>query len=197
MVFNRQEELLEDGLLLDHLLVLRDINEKKNSENKRIIGFINVLKTKEYLEGFEITDKGKEILDKYSMVEIEKSKDSLHQRCVNKLIELTGKKQVTTVIKGARYSFMCNERDLNNRIRKVITSYNLNSTQRDNIPSALIKFIEKCHKTKTWSPLLQYYILKDNSSRLVTDLDNLDEEEEEIKVPKKEENIIKNKDLFG
>lgn len=101
----------------------------------------------------------------------------LHKKLQDKLIELTGKKQ--KVISG-KYSFLPNSTDLRIRLEKVIKKYHLED-ELNKIEKVLLKHIEQSHKAG-WQMvvLLDYYISKDNTSRMVTALEGKEEEEEEI-----------------
>lgn len=101
----------------------------------------------------------------------------LHKKLQDKLIELTGKKQ--KVISG-KYSFLPNSTDLKIRLEKVIKKYHLED-ELNKIEKVLLKHIEQSHKAG-WQMvvLLDYYISKDNTSRMVTALEGKEEEEEEI-----------------
>jgi hypothetical protein len=99
----------------------------------------------------------------------------LHKKLQDKLIELTGKKQ--KVISG-KYSFLPNATDLRIRLEKVIKKYHLEN-ELEKIEKVLLKHIEQSHKAG-WQMvvLLDYYISKDNTSRMVTALEGNEEKEE-------------------
>lgn len=127
----------------------------------------------------EITEKGRKLLE-----EIEGNASnkvdiyvSLHIKLQNKLVELTGKKQ--KVIQN-KYSFLPNLRDFTQKLSKVIKKYKLSDWNKLEI--LLLQHIEKCYKANfEYAILLEYYIEKNNSSRLVTDYDNFSVETVEIK----------------
>lgn len=183
------KKILDQGLLLDHYVVLCNIRDKSVPDWKRISGFINLLHKKGYLEEGELTPLAVALLEGrpeplVQPVE-EKKIDSdfdyadwiigLHKRLETKISELTGKKQVRDSVRGGKpYSFLPNSTDLGKVLLKVIRSYGLRDL--DKIERCLMKHIEECSRKGSWFPLMQYYILKDKMSTLVTDIDTVDEE---------------------
>lgn len=98
----------------------------------------------------------------------------LHEKLQNKLVELVGKKQYRIEIKGTKYSFLPNATDLSTKLVKVCKKYNLTDINK----------VEKClmaHLSKLKAPLLDYYIMKDNISRLAADYETWDDENAEVK----------------
>lgn len=86
----------------------------------------------------------------------------LHEILQNKLVELTGKKQIRIEIKGTKYSFLPNAKDLTKRLISVCKSHKLTD----------IKKVEQCliaHVTKLKPPMVEYYIVRDGISRLASD----------------------------
>ncbi len=124
------ERILESGLLLDHWLVLLMIkNKEEMPKNKRIQGFINLLNKKGYIQDGVLTDEGI-LLTEYEVKTVSINTASpdkeekvvetdftkwvigLHKRCQNKLMELTGGKQVRDKIDKKPYPFLPNSTDL-------------------------------------------------------------------------------------
>ena len=152
--------------------------------------------TPEKLEGYltfdlQLTKKGEDLLNKINGVSTKIDTNfykELHKKLQNELFTLTGKKQKVI---GGKYSFLCNSFDLENRLSKVVKKYNLEDLNK--IEKLLIKYIYNCYKADfKMTPLIEYYIIKDNSSKLVTDYFNF-EEKKEIQ---KEKKLIDTKDLF-
>lgn len=194
----KYNEVLISGLLMDHYFVLYNIkNKKEQIKNKRIQGFINLLEKKGYLEEGSLTDKGFELLGDFEVELSLTSADGtttlqddfgswiqgLHQRCQQKIVELTGSKQVRDKIDKKSYPFLPNSIDLGKVLYKVITYYKIKDYNR--IESCIMSYIEKCAAAKNWFPILQYYIMKNNKSSLVTDCEGSDEETSQIKSTQK------------
>ena len=136
---------------------------------------VNSLKEKDYISNNnKLTIKSKELLDQLQKEEINANfYSNLHRNLQEKMISLTGKKQ--KMLQG-KYAFLPNEKDLKLRLQKVIKEYKLNDLQK--IEKVLILYIEKCNKARfEYTSTVEYYILKDKSSRLATDYDNYNEEE--------------------
>lgn len=189
----KYNEVLENGLILDHFHVLCSIRDGTTlPDNRRIKGFINLLNKKGYLDDMKITEKaitflenaGKEPIENEPPLKVELIKNpntplkitdwvaKLHIKCQDKLFELTGKKQqvgkVDKLDKG--YPFLPNVIDLGKVLSSCISSYKL--TDNDKIEKTIISYIERCAKTNKWLPILRYYILKNGMSSLVTDMEN-------------------------
>ena len=170
----KYNEVLENGLILDHFHVLCSIRDGTTlPDNRRIKGFINLLNKKGYLDDMKITEKaitflenaGKEPIENEPPLKVELIKNpntplkitdwvaKLHIKCQDKLFELTG-----------------NVIDLGKVLSSCISSYKL--TDNDKIEKTIISYIERCAKTNKWLPILRYYILKNGMSSLVTDMEN-------------------------
>lgn len=193
MIDNVQyEKVLDSGLILDHyhlLCTIRDGGEVP--KNKRIRGFLNLLVKKGYIEGGVLSDSALLLIDCYNTTtttltttvapvatgkfDYEAWAKGLHGRCQDKLKELTGKIQVTDRVggKGKSWSFLPNSFDLAKVLYKTIVTYKLKDL--DKIEKCVFHHINKCHRERSWFPLLKYYISKDGNSQLVTDLDNVED----------------------
>lgn len=180
----KYNEVLDSGLILDHYILLCNIKNGTNIlKNKRIQGFINLLEKKEYLEEGALTEKAISLLDdvkaEVGITDVN-SEDfgtwiqNLHKKCQDKLVELTGSKQVRDKIDKKAYPFLPNAIDLGKVLYKVITTYKIKDYSR--IEKCIMNYIEKCNEAKNWFPILQYYIMKNNKSSLVTDCEGADEE---------------------
>ena len=97
----------------------------------------------------------------------------LYAKCKTKLIELTGKRQVRDTINGKAYPFLPNSTDLGKVTLRAIQAYNLDDF--DKIERSIISYIERCAKTNSWFPILQYYIMKNGASTMVTEMETMDE----------------------
>ena len=193
--------ILNEGLLLDHYLLLKSI--KEGSEpigNKRVQGFLNLLYKKGYIDEGNLTSKALAILegDGTPIIEVSNIRESkainemlsvkepslkfdyaswiiaLHRKCEAKLIEKTGKRQIRDKIDGKPYSFLPNSTDLGRVILKAVNTYKLKDF--DKIETTILKYIDRCSKANKWFPILAYYIMKNSMSPMVTDMDS-DEEE--------------------
>lgn len=181
------KRVLDNGLLLDHYLVLCNIRDgAEMPKSRRVDGFINLLNKKGYIEDGALTEKAFEIIDLYPVVIVEREKietpkfdfagwvAQLHKKCQDKLIELVGKSQVTakihkTDMKG--YPFLPNVADFGKRLFTMIHSYKLKDM--DKIEKLILNHIDSCHTANNWFPLMKYYISKQGEgSQLVTDLES-------------------------
>lgn len=184
------ERILNNGLLLDHYLVLVHLKEGKElSKSKRVNGFINLLVKKGYIEDGALSEKGMVFLaegdviqplisssvDKKDVVDFGLWVDQLHRRLQDKLVELTGNKQVRDKIDKKTYPFLPNPTDLGRTVYKAIVLYKL--TDLVKIEKCLMLHIEKCHRAHSWFPLMKYYIMKNGASDMITDMENIDDEE--------------------
>lgn len=194
--------ILNEGLLLDHYAVLLSLkNGTEMPSSRRIQGFINLLCKKGYIDDGVLTEKADRILAGESSPVIEapirtslssmlkiKEPDrevntgfnyadwviALHKKCQQRLIEGTGKPQVRDKIDGKPYPFLPNSTDLARVILKVVNAYKLKDFER--IEKTILAYIDKCVKTNKWFPLLNYYIMKNSMSAMVTDMESPDED---------------------
>lgn len=100
----------------------------------------------------------------------------LHKKLQDKLVTLTGKKQVKV---GGKFNFLPNSMDLKEKLEKVIKKYKLTDWNR--IELLLLQYIELCNTKKFDTvQLMFYYILRekpDVSSNLATDYEGFIEKE--------------------
>lgn len=182
------EELLSNGLILDHYVLLCQIRDNvKPLKNRRVQGFINLLNKRGYLKDEELTDKALEILqgpDIISRDQVIKASEKesvkqwaaeMHTRCQEKLMKLTGAKQVKDRIQGKAYAFLPNSVDLGNALFRMMKLYKV--TDREKVEATIMTYMETCAKSRQWFPVLQYYIIKNNASQLVTDMESAGETE--------------------
>ncbi len=165
-----------DYLILEHV---KENTFENFLEDVKFSSQIFHLKQNEYISNNnKLTLKGKQLLDELNQFE-EKSDfySQLHKSLQDELVNLTGKKQ--KMLQG-KYAFLPNEKDLKLRLQKVIKEYQLIDLQKTE--KVLLLYVEKCNKARfEYTPTIEYYIWKDKSSRLATDYENYNEEEEEIK----------------
>jgi hypothetical protein len=170
-----------DYLILEHITnnTAKEFVEDKDQTPIKgaIFGHLIWLKQEEYVsDNNKLTLKGKGLLDQLQKEEVSTDfYSSLHKNLQEKMISLTGKKQ--KMLQG-KYAFLLNEKDLKLRLQKVIKEYQLNDLQK--VEKVLLLYIEKCNKARfEYTPTIEYYILKEKSSRLATDyLNDLEEVEQ-------------------
>ena len=161
-----------DYLILEHIA---NNTAKEIIENKTFDKILLMLNLSEYIsDNNKLTLKGKELLDQLQKEEVSTDfYSSLHKNLQEKMISLTGKKQ--KMLQG-KYGFIPNPKDLKLRLQKVIKEYQLNDLQK--VEKVLLLYVEKCNKARfEYVSLIEYYILKDKSSKLATDYENYNEEE--------------------
>lgn len=208
-IFNLTKEqfisLQNDGISLDFLYIAECIKNGENFVNEGNISHIlQGMGRKGILSNGNVNEQYSSLLVSLRGGKIKKVKKpdwniqalgDLYEKLQQKLIELTGKSQITIPFKPGdkkKFSFLCNKIDLENRIIKAIDKYQL--TDFSEIEATLIRYIEKCHKSGFWFPLLEYYILKRGEdgierSRMVTEM-GIKEEENEIEETNKAGDIF-------
>lgn len=135
-------------------------------------------------KGFDLLSK---IEDNNTNIPTRNKFHLLHEKLQGELIKLTGKKQKKA---NGNYSFLCNAQDLETRLIKVIKKYGL--TNWSKIENLLLKHIQESNKRNFEKVMLiEYYIFKDNSSKLATDYELIEEKEQKI-----EEKLVETKNLF-
>lgn len=180
----KYKSLLDNGLILDHYFLLCNIkNDIKPVDSKRIQGFFNLLTKKGYIEDDKLTEKGLKLVEtgKEEKFDYGEWVLKLYADIQDKLVELTGKKQVMSQVKlGTKsYPFLENVKTLNDKLTKVISTYKLRDYEV--IEKAIMKYIQECNDSDHWFPQLHYWILKDGGSRMITAIENAKDEEEEEK----------------
>jgi len=181
------KKVLDNGLLLDHYLVLCNLRDGVAlPKSRRIDGFINLLNKKGYIDDGALTQKAFEIIDLHPVIiledkEVETPKfdfggwaSQLHEKCKQKITELTGKQQIISKIKSTDkkgYRFIDGVSDFSTRLFTCIQKYKLKDM--DIIEKAILNHIDTCHSTNNWFPLMKYYIHKlGEGSPMVTDIEN-------------------------
>jgi len=181
----KYREVLDSGLLLDHYFVLCTIKSGGVLDsNKRIQGFLNLLAKKGFIQDDNLTDKALDLISDCDIIFDEESKnkvdfsqfvEELHKKLQDKLVELTGKRQVTAKVKGTGrgYPFLPNVTDLGKTLVKTLSAYKIHDYEK--VERTLLKYVDACAEGNEWFPILRYYIMKDGNSQMVTDLDNEEE----------------------
>lgn len=200
---DKYENVLNQGLLLDHyslLCCIRDGGELPKS--KRIQGFINLLHKKGYLLGGVITKSGLELIDKdtvmcQSTTEVSVQTNTkgliktitptndymtwaraLHEKLQDRLFEKTGKRQARGAIQGTTYSFLPNASDFCKILLKVIVLHKLKDFNK--IDKCLMRYVDRKIREGNWFPILGYYIIKNGMSQMITDMDSMEDDENEV-----------------
>jgi len=189
--------ILDEGLLLDHYLLLCNLRDGKEMvRSKRVQGFINLMHKKGYIEDGILTSKAFNLIEGEGnptpikpVIAIEaeiRAKTSvkldyatwviaLHKKVKDKLITGTGKPQVKAMVEGKGYPFLPNSTDLGKVILRAVKAYKLDDF--DKIEKTLLRYVDTCVKLNKWTPLLNYYVMKHEASTMVTDMENLGDEE--------------------
>jgi len=184
----KYKKVLEDGLLLDHYYVLLNLSKgTKMVDSKRIQGFINLLSKKDYIEDGLITQKGLDLIEATGeIIEVKVEElvtdydswvKSLHEKCVAKVEAATGKKNVSAKIKNSSYYFLPTRViDLSKPIQRFMKIYKVKDLEK--IEGVVLAYVQKALDNKSFFPLLKYYIIKDDTSEMIGDIDNYDEGKE-------------------
>lgn len=142
------------------------------------------LRLKDYVNSlFEVNPKGKalirEIQEEKEVVKKDNFYVNLHKKLQSELQILTGRKQ--KVLNG-KYSFLCGVQDLSNKLSETVKKYKL--TDLDRVEKLLLRYIHTCYKADFhMTPLIEYYISKNKSSKLATDYFDEDTIQETKKTP--------------
>lgn len=183
----------EGGLTLDAVLMLLLIEAGNEARyfGEQDVPFAGVLRLRGYVDGGKITERGKEFLKG-----IEKERPAavvelrgevltlfvrnLHIELQQKLISLTGKKQ--KMLQG-KYAFLCNATDLEKKLRDIFKKYGIQDLMK--VRGCLLNYTIRCAKM-AWDKvsLIEYYIMKNDVSRLMTDLDTFEDTGGEDDKPK-------------
>jgi hypothetical protein len=183
-----------DVSILDYLILLNIYyrSEEEFLTDDRFKGNLTYLQHQGYLGlNNKLTPEGKNFIEfEIGIPSYEQKVNSdfyveLHKKLQDRLIELTGKKQ--HVIQG-KYSFLCNSKDIQKKLSKVITSYGLKDLNR--VEKVLLNYVSKCVKARfDRVQLIEYFIMKDNVSALVTQYENYEDEEENNRIESTEEGV--------
>ena len=199
MNIEKYKEILNEGLLLDHYYILCKISSKQTIPyTERIGGFLNLLIKKGYIDADQnLTEKGIDFVQNCEFGEVELSTINITTNSVTIVEEIedktdtkkilidmygncreriryhTGKYQMRARIENKFYSFFPNSTDFFKLANKVIALYKIKDFTL--MESTLIAYIDRCASSNTWLPLFNYYIFKNGSSSLVTDMENPDD----------------------
>ena len=180
MKYELIKKILNSSITILDYLILEHIQNNTTDiflKDTFFIKHFDFLKLQEFVsDNNKLTLKGKELLDQLQKEETNTDfYSNLHKNVQEKMISLTGKKQ--KMLQG-KYAFLLNPKDLKLILQKVIKEYQLNDIQK--VEKVLLLYIEKCNRARfEYIPTIEYYILKDKSSRLATDyLNDLEEVEQ-------------------
>lgn len=173
----KYEEILEKGLILDHYFLLcRMKSGEKVINSKRVQGFINLLTKKGYISSGSLTEKAMLLVEDCVLatstdkgIDIASWVEKVHKRCQNEIFTLTGQNQVRARVEKNTYPFLPNITDFAKVIGRMVQIYKVKDFDR--VEECLISHIRRCNNSKTWLPLMHYYILKFGTSQLVTDME--------------------------
>jgi len=102
------------------------------------------------------------------LVAKEDSYKKMYENIQKALIDTCGKKQYMLVLHGSKHALLCNYADFKKRLEKVVSKYKL--TDFDIIEKLLINHVKSLQ-----FPTLEYFIDKNNSSKLATAYYSFDE----------------------
>jgi hypothetical protein len=183
-----------DISILDYLILLNVYyhSEQEFLKDERFKGHFAYLQSLGYLSlNNKLTLEGKNLIEfEIGIPKYESKVDSdyfveLHKKLQTRLFELTGKKQ--SMLQG-KYAFLCNSKDLQNKLTKVITKYGLKDLNR--IEKILLNYVNKCVKARFDKvQLIEYFIMKDNISALATAYENYEDIEVDNKIETTESGV--------
>jgi len=178
MNYRKVKKILESPITILDFLILENIANNLGDEfvnDLSLIGHIEFLRKEELIsDNNKLTLKGKTLLEGFNKFETKTDNffSALHKKMQDKLVELTGKKQ--KMLQG-KYGFIPNERDLTLKLQKVIKKYALEDLEK--VEKVLLSYIETSYKARfEYVNTVEYYILKNDSSRLATDYEDFTEE---------------------
>lgn len=201
MNLNQFNWVLKKGLDINQMICLLLLSQGESFENPhiKVVGWLNILEKNQLILNKKLTEKGDIYIAEYLTIpSIEPPETSfnlevwvsqLHEKLKGKLKELTGASQKRAKIRTQSYSFLCNEKDLLTKIKSFLKTYKTNNYTK--IEKTLLNHINICHKSDSWFPLIEYYIMKDGTSKLATDMDSIEEITLEEKIT-----AIDTKELF-
>lgn len=179
MNYKKIKKVLEGPITILDFLILENIANNLGDEfinDLSLIAHVEFLRKEELIsDNDKLTLKGKTLLEGYNKCESKSNNffSSLHKKLQDKLVELTGKKQKML---QSKYGFIPNERDLTLRLQKVIKKYSLEDLEK--VEKVLLSYIENSYKARfEYVSIMEYYILKNDSSRLATDYEGFVEEQ--------------------
>lgn len=158
------------------------------------------MEKKGYIKDGLITDAGDAILNIYvkenvigetvEKVNVPAWAESMHGKCEEVISKLTGSKQIRSVLGGKSYAFLCNKVDLTKRIIKTVTLYKIKDLEL--MEKTILNYINTSVKKRSYFPTIEYYIFKENKSLLITDMQDIPEDQD-----KSEFDVIDTNALFN
>lgn len=170
------KRVLEQSISPVEYLILKDIEMEQDdyTSDEFFKEDLEILKVKDLLsENNLLTVRSRDILRKINGGTVISFYDSLHKKLQLKLFQLTGKVQYR--LQG-RYNFLPNSTDLRSKLQKVIKKYNIEDTQK--IEKVLLKYVYDCYQANFDKVMLvDYYILKNDTSKFITDYENFEDKD--------------------
>lgn len=176
-------QILEDGLLLDHYYVLcRMKNGEKPVSSRRVQGFINLLTKKEYLKDDQLTEKAELLVENCATMSVPPlpiSEDftkwitELHIKCRDKIKKLTDRNQAYIKVNNVDYPYLPGVTDLGKKLEKFIRVYK--HSDREKIEKCLLRHCD------TRNQKMIYYIMREKEnakSDLASDYENFEDLED-------------------
>ena len=179
--------LFASGLDFNHLFVLQNLNNLP--EINKVIGWYELLKKRDYItEDGILTQKSQQLISLFlkkdeNFIKSEIKEESkltfsqwvaeLHTKLQNKILELTGSKQVNLIFDGkpTKHPYFCSVVDLEGKLKKFISRYKMEDLKR--IEHLLLKHCEVRNQK------LMRYILREKpetGSDMALDYENYVEE---------------------
>lgn len=162
------------------LLYMFREGEQIRTENEKIMAYIMLMERKGLVAEGRITLAGEELLKAVdgeenapSITSKLSSYEEIYDRVVERLFQLTGKKQIRTEIFGKTYNYFPTKYDFVTRLKGVCNKYKLRDLGK--IEKVIIRNIENCHKKNKWYPLFAYYLTKDNISNFASEYEGWEE----------------------
>lgn len=187
MNIRKFEKILEKGVDLNicALLYILRGGEGISTENIKLLAYIQLMERKGLVLEGRITLQGEELLKSIDGEEVApsigsklSSYEEIYDRVVERILQLTGKKQIRTEIFGKTYNYFPTKYDFVTRLKGVCNKYKLRDLGK--IEKVIIKNIENCHKKNKWYPLFAYYLTKDNMSSFANEYESWEETEKTI-----------------
>lgn len=187
------------GLTLDSLYILQCVREE--SKLLPIMeGVVNLLIMRGYLDdNKKVTEKGMVMLGALDSAldapgsppvpdTMQLLATNLHAILQLELIRITGHKQKRLQDK---YSFLCNRIDLETKLKELWKKYG--PLDYELLKKTLVNYVSRCNRAG-WEKvmLIEYYIMKNGTSKLMTDMESAGVEEETAEIRP----LVNPKDLF-
>jgi len=190
------KQIYEAGLSIAGFFVLQAIGKGQDlsAMNGEVTGIRGMLELKGYIKEGTVSDTGMELLKRLNGSSVTTTEPFLlivkdiHESLQTLLMKLTGKPQKRLQNK---YSFLCNQIDLGRKLQALVARYGKQDWTK--VKTTLLRHVERSHKAG-WDRvyLVEYYIMKDGTSKLITDMESMQELEEAQVLPK----LVDPKTLF-